>query len=430
MCGIQIDALEGTTTYGIYQVGANDKNYFNGNVGIGVTPSYKLHVLNQSSQASTRAFHFDSSTTTTSTASLYKLGGSIKCFDDIANGITNNGYIKGLSVEAEAQGAGTINDIYGIYSTTTFSSSASATNLYGAYISVTSQSTGHIGTSYGLYIYSEAGGSTIDTAYGIYIADQDATNGYGVYQASANDKNYFGGKTGFGVDDPDYAVEIMSSSNQLKLSYNSSVSSTMDVNVSGDLILNCMPNKTLVLSGVVYDDIRILPGAFSFSGTNDPTQVSYLPGGSGLNTFLYEFALNDYATFTCQMPHDYKEGTDISVHVHWTPGYYGVDEIGHAVGWKVSLSWQNIWGAFDSMTTYNTGDVSYGYDNYHQMSVDTTISGTGKKISSMIIGRITRTDTGSDDTWAGTATGHLPLLLEVDFHYQKDTLGSRTLTTK
>ncbi len=43
--GLYIDDLPGTTTYGIYQAGSTDDNYFSGNVGIGTTgPAAKLHV--------------------------------------------------------------------------------------------------------------------------------------------------------------------------------------------------------------------------------------------------------------------------------------------------------------------------------------------------------------------------------------------------
>lgn len=44
--GIMIDDVSGTNDWGIYQSGANDSNYFAGNVGIGVTPSAgKLDIL-------------------------------------------------------------------------------------------------------------------------------------------------------------------------------------------------------------------------------------------------------------------------------------------------------------------------------------------------------------------------------------------------
>jgi hypothetical protein len=51
-------------------------------------------------------------------------------------------------------------------------------------------------------------------------------------------------------------------------------------------------------------------------------------------------------------------------------------------------------------------------------------------ISSMLLCNLTRTDTGTDDTWATNTSGNLPLILEVDFHYPIDTLGSRTSSSK
>jgi hypothetical protein len=64
------------------------------------------------------------------------------------------------------------------------------------------------------------------------------------------------------------------------------------------------------------------------------------------------------------------------------------------------------------------------------MTSDTTITAVDKHISSMLLCNITRTDTGTDDTWVGTISGQLPLILEVDFHYPIDTLGSRTSSSK
>ncbi len=39
--------------------------------------------------------------------------------------------------------------------------------------------------------------------------------------------------------------------------------------------------------------------------------------------------------------------------------------------------------------------------------------------------KIYRSDTGTDDTWAGTSAAQSPGLLEVDFHHEIDTMGSR-----
>lgn len=179
----------------------------------------------------------------------------------------------------------------------------------------------------------------------------------------------------------------------------------------------------------VWDDMRVIPGSFDRPGVSDPDLVAYAPGGGG-NTYLWEFAKNDIASFTIQIPHSYKEGTDIYVHIHWTPGTRGNEENGATVGWKIDYSWANVNAAFGALATLDLSDACDGTDHKHQKTPDIVISGTGKTLSSMLMCNIKRTDTGTDDTWAGTSSGQLPFLLEIDFHYEIDTVGSRERTSK
>ena len=65
-----------------------------------------------------------------------------------------------------------------------------------------------------------------------------------------------------------------------------------------------------------------------------------------------------------------------------------------------------------------------------QMTPEVTITGTDKTISSMLICNVKRTATGTEDTWVGTASGSLPLLLEIDFHFPMNSIGSRSSSTK
>jgi len=203
-----------------------------------------------------------------------------------------------------------------------------------------------------------------------------------------------------------------------------------DDKAASDLHIDCGAAKTLLLDIPVYDDIRIVPGAFDRPGVADPAIVAYDVNGGGVSTYLWEFAKGDIASFTIQLPHSYKQGTDITAHVHWTPGPRGNEESGATVGWKINYSWANIGGAFGTMATADLSDACAGTDHIHQMTPEATITGTSKEISSMLMCNIKRTATGADDTWAGTVSGQLPLLLEIDFHYQIDTLGSRQLITK
>ena len=214
------------------------------------------------------------------------------------------------------------------------------------------------------------------------------------------------------------------------LTGNGSYVNAQSLNISIDANGNVIVYGTLTLSDTVWEDIRIVPGSFDRPGNADPVYVAYIPGGSGITTYLTEWQKADFASCTVQMPHSYKVGTDIYVHIHWTPGTRGNEEIGNAVGWKITYTWADIDGTFGSMATLNLSDTCDGTDHKHQMMPDIVISGSGKGISSMLICNIERTDTGADDTWVGTVAGSLPMMLEMDFHYEIDTMGSRIINAK
>jgi hypothetical protein len=184
---------------------------------------------------------------------------------------------------------------------------------------------------------------------------------------------------------------------------------------------------TLRFSGdaTVWDDIRVVPGSFDRPGSSDPAIVSLAPSGSGTTTWFWEFAKTNIASFSVQLPHSYKAGSDIYVHAHWTPGNRGNEENGATVGWKIDYTWASINGALGAMAELDLSDACDGTDWKHQMTPEVAITGTDKGISSMLICNIKRTDTGTDDTWASSTSGQLPLLLEVDFHFEMDTFGSR-----
>ena len=208
---------------------------------------------------------------------------------------------------------------------------------------------------------------------------------------------------------------------------------------AGELRIGALANYTAVEAdgtlefngdATVWDDLRVVPGSFDRPGVSDPAIVAYDVNAGGVNTYLWEFEKNDIASFTVQLPHSYKQGSDIYVHIHWTPGPRGNEENGATVGWKIDYSWANINGAFGTMATADLSDACDGTDHKHQMTPEATITGTDKNISSMLICNVKRTDTGTDDTWAGTISGQLPLLREIDFHFEIDTVASRARTAK
>jgi len=182
--------------------------------------------------------------------------------------------------------------------------------------------------------------------------------------------------------------------------------------------------KTLELTETVWDDLRIVPGSFDFSGSSDPTLRDWQPTGAGATFKVYKFDKNDQAFATTQMPHMYKEGTDLQFHIHWTPCDRGNEESGSLVGWKVDYSIGDVGETFPVSATADLSDDCTGTDDYHEVTSSVTVSGTNLKVSHIVMLRIYRSDTGADDTWTGTMT-QAPAFLEFDIHYRKDTMGSR-----
>jgi len=198
-------------------------------------------------------------------------------------------------------------------------------------------------------------------------------------------------------------------------------------NTSADTL--AISETVVKLNGVVratktWDDLKIVPGAFKFGGSSDPSIGDWQPGGSGATFKVYRFKENDEGFATNQMLHRYKEGTDLLFHIHWTPGSRGNEENGKYVGWKIDYSIADVDSTFLASSTVDLSDICSGTDDKHEVSASVSVSGVGLHISHMIILRIYRSDTGTDDTWVGTTTAQSPILLEFDIHYEVDAFGS------
>ena len=176
-----------------------------------------------------------------------------------------------------------------------------------------------------------------------------------------------------------------------------------------------------------WDDLRIVPGAFQFAGSADPTLSAWQPTGAGATFQVYEFTNADEVFFSIQMPHKYVQGSDLKPHIHWTPRARGVAESGKTVAWKLDYTIADVDENFIASATVDLTDTCSGVNEKHEITVSETIVGTNLLISHMIIGRIYR-DAG--DSWATNTPGNRPVLLEFDIHYQLDTIGSQNEVSK
>ncbi len=126
--------------------------------------------------------------------------------------------------------------------------------------------------------------------------------------------------------------------------------------------------------------------------------------------------------FEAQLPHRWKEGSDLEVHIHWIPNDDGSGT--NDVRWGMEYTWSNIGSVFGDTSTI------YGEENHlaetlvknkHYLTELGTIDGTGMGISSMLSCRVFRDAENANDDYTNFAG-----LLEIDFHYQIDQpTGSR-----
>jgi hypothetical protein len=207
------------------------------------------------------------------------------------------------------------------------------------------------------------------------------------------------------------------------------LSQLLDVNVGtideGDLLqYDTTLNKWVSVPGK-WDDLRVPGSIGKGGGTNSPTYSRILGDSTGtsIGIFCYIFDNNtDHRDlfYEVQFPHSYKEGTDIKPHIHLLIPDTTPLNITGTLTFELEYTWSNVNEIFN-YTTILTGTRTITVDDVRRKHIILPfpqISGVSKKISSMIIFRISRinTLTGNFNSPIG--------LLEVDFHYQQDGNGS------
>ena len=199
-------------------------------------------------------------------------------------------------------------------------------------------------------------------------------------------------------------------------------------NIASGNYVSVEENGTIVLNGAatVWNDLQFAISSGRTSATNAPTWTALIG-----NLSEYTFAVNDYIDLGSQeIPHNYKEGTDLNVHIHWATNT--LDATDRAVKWEIEYSIQNNQYINGIGSTFNTqvvisAETAIPANTPAKSGAFTsigTISGTGLKMGAQIKMRLRRI------TSAGTAPTNNPFALQVGIHYECDTEGSRTITAK
>jgi hypothetical protein len=169
---------------------------------------------------------------------------------------------------------------------------------------------------------------------------------------------------------------------------------------------------------VGYDDVMVSVLTVKSGGSSDPTLEVI---GSGTTPIkLYKFATGNEVLFSFEIPHSYKEGTDIECHLHWM----GSGSTGGTVVWQLDLqpvTMTGLWtfsGTGDKVFTGSGTQNTGGKGQYLSFG---TLTGTSLGIGTQIAGKLSR---------QGGTTTTAVYAITIGFHYQIDTFGSLTTTSK
>lgn len=182
---------------------------------------------------------------------------------------------------------------------------------------------------------------------------------------------------------------------------------------------------TFTLSGTAttFNDLVVNP-AIGKLGATAPEWVTF---NTTFSALAFDASNSEFVTFTVQMPHDYKEGSDIYAHVHWTSQTAAGT---NRVTWKLDYAWANLSSDLTTTGNLSASEITTGAGHSmiayeHVITPLGTISGTGKTLSGILTCRLTRVGSDGSDTYGADAD-----LLSFDFHYEVDALGSSSAFTK
>jgi hypothetical protein len=182
------------------------------------------------------------------------------------------------------------------------------------------------------------------------------------------------------------------------------------------LALDDLTPNSLILSNTVWEGLRFPVQGINPVGSVAPPSVDTADG-----TLVFSASQTNIIAGIAQLPRGWKEGSTIDPHVHWSPSNTSTGN----VLWRFEYEVQNINGVFTGSTIVDTLGAGSGVAEAYQVHSLGTIDMTGKNINCIMKWKLSRIGVDGTDTFTGTAR-----LLEFEIHYEVDSLGSSTESTK
>lgn len=181
---------------------------------------------------------------------------------------------------------------------------------------------------------------------------------------------------------------------------------------------------TVVFNGdaTVWKDINLGAALLSKPASSAPDTDEFKDNtGTDTGIETYAFAVGEKVSGNFELQHDYKEGSNITFHIHWQ----GID----APTGTDKVQWQLIYTVAQAGNTLNattTITAEQDYDTQYEFLITSfaAITGTNFNIGDQFMFQLSRIAASADE-YAGDA-----LIATVGLHYEVDTVGSRQITTK
>jgi len=175
-------------------------------------------------------------------------------------------------------------------------------------------------------------------------------------------------------------------------------------------------------AATVWNDANV--GGMTLGGPSAtlPDEVKFTDeAGGDTGIYSWGFAVGEKVTGAIEIPHSYKEGSDITFHVHWQGNDAPTDT--DNVQWQLVYTVAQNGQTLDAATTIT---IETGYDTQYEWvtSAFAAITGTNFNMGDQFLFELSRIAASADE-YAGDA-----VISTVGFHYEQDTVGSRQITTK
>jgi len=191
---------------------------------------------------------------------------------------------------------------------------------------------------------------------------------------------------------------------------------TSNAIVPADINITTGINKTLVLDTPVYEDIII--SAYNLRpGSTPPIYQAFVGSIFGV---AFVDGQEDIVYGSFEIPHSYKENTELEVHLHWSPSTANTGECVFNMVYTIA----DMGGTFSAEQPITFAQNGSGIINKHQY-ITGSVKINGGSIGQIVCFALRRNAGVGGDSFVGNAFLH-----NVGVHYQQDTLGSRKMGLK